>query len=95
MTDRNVTRLHPDPPASLPENDLSRRVALQQAAVSLLDHEPKLVDSDDTRMALLQERVGEVGAAYWRGHVDIDVELLKVWATAQAWLEHIECERAR
>jgi hypothetical protein len=89
MTD-NVRRITGPKPASLKplsENDVARRVALQQTVAAMLPFEPKLVDGDDARLALLIERVGEVGAAYWRGHTDIDGELLKVWASVQAWLE--------
>lgn len=93
MSDRH---LHPvNPPATTAVNDIARRQMLLTAVGTLVDHEPPLVDSDDLRLALLSERVGEVGAAYWRGHVDIEGELMKVAATAVAWLLAIERERAR
>jgi hypothetical protein len=76
-------------------DDFARRSILLASIGQLADHEPPLVDSDDLRLALLTERVGEVGAAYWRAHTDIEGELQRVAATALAWLETIERQRAR
>jgi hypothetical protein len=76
-------------------NDMARRGMLLASIGQLADHQPPLVDADDLRLALLSERVGEVGAAYWRGHTDIEGELQKVAATALAWLEAIQRDRAR
>lgn len=92
-----TSHLHPvnAPPAESTTDMVARRVAIQQAVVSLLDHEPPTVNTDDARLALLTERVGEVGAVYWRGHTDIEGELLRVCATAQKWLEDLARERAR
>ena len=67
--------------------DIARRVALQHTVAEMLPHEPAWAQSDDARLALLTERIGDVAAAYNRGHACIEDEVLKVWATAQAWLE--------
>jgi hypothetical protein len=83
------------PPATSRTNDLARRQMLFAAVGQLIDTEPPLVDADDLRLALLTERVGEVGACYWRAHRDLEGELQKVMATAGAWLEAIERGRAR
>jgi hypothetical protein len=68
---------------------------LQASIGQLADAQPPLVDSDDLRLALLTERVGDVGAAYWRGATAIEDELQLVAATVLAWLESIERDRAR
>jgi hypothetical protein len=84
-----------NPPATLGENDVARRVMLQQTVAAMLPHEPTVVESDADRLALLIDRVGDVGAAYLHAHTDIDGELLRVWATVQAWLETRVREAAR
>ena len=93
MTDRH---LHPvNAPRSTPVDDMARRSLLLASIGQLADHQPPLVDADDLRLALLTERVGEVGAAYWRGMNAIEDELQKAAATILAWLEAIERDRAR
>lgn len=80
-----MKHLRPVPDTSV--NDLSRRVMLQQTVAAMLPHEPKWAMSDGDRLALLTERLGDVAAAYGRGHTSVEDELLKVWATCQCWLE--------
>jgi hypothetical protein len=85
----------PAEPPELSTNDVNRRVAVHTAADSLVPHEPKWAQSDGDRLALLMERVGDVAAAYGRAHTDIDGEVLKVIATAQAWAEARLRDKAR
>jgi hypothetical protein len=94
MKDRHHLRTV-NPPTTLPENDMARRGILLAAIGSLVDNEPGWADTDDMRSALLQSRTGDVAHAYLCAHVDIEGELMKVAATALAWLEAIQRERAR
>jgi hypothetical protein len=95
----NVRRIDGPKPRSVDRSssreDLARRAMLQASIGQLADAQPPLVDSDDLRLALLTERVGDVGAAYWRGMNALEDELQKAAATILAWLECIERDRAR
>jgi hypothetical protein len=84
-----------NPPTTLPENDTSRRAMLLAAIGSLVDDEPGWANTDDMRSNLLSSRTGDVAHAYLCAHTDIEGELMKVAATALAWLEAIQRERAR
>jgi hypothetical protein len=91
-----VSHLHSvDPPPSLPENDLARRVMLQQTVSAMLEHEPPTVTCDGDRLALLQSRLGDVAHAFLHGHSDVDAEILQLWASCQAWAEARSREAAR
>lgn len=76
-------------------NQAARRSLLNAHLWTLVEHEPAWSTLDDQRLALLCERVGEVAAAYNRGHTDIEGELHRVAATALAWLDMLGRERAR
>lgn len=76
-------------------NQASRRAVLNGHLWALVDHEPSWAAEDDQRLALLCERVGDVAAAYNRGHTDIEGELHKVAATALAWLDKLGREATR
>lgn len=75
-------------------NTLARRVVLQQAASNELVHIPDWATDDDSRLALLCTRIGDVGEAYLHG-LDIDGAVLSVWAACQHWLEARVTEEAR
>lgn len=77
------------------DTDLAQRAALTNHLFALMEHEPAWASSDGERLFLLTERLGDVAAAFNRGHTDIDAEMQKVAATALSWLMARERERAR
>jgi hypothetical protein len=84
----NLRRIDGPKPRSIDRapstDDTARRALLLASIGQLADAQPPLVDADDLRLALLTERVGDVGAAYWRGMADIEGELQKLAATASS-----------
>ena len=76
-------------------NTAARRSVLNAHLWQMVDHEPSWASEDDQRLALLCERVGDVAAAYNRGHTDLEGELQQVASTALAWLEARMREAAR
>lgn len=101
MSDRNLHHLRPAEPArldlrrhpeqtlpALSENDVARRVMVQQQVAAMIPHEPPNVTTDPDRLALLQSRLGDIADAFLYGHKDIDGEVLRLVASAQAWVEY-------
>lgn len=75
-------------------DDTARRVSILQAVAAGADKQPAWATSDEQRLALLTERLGDLGGAVLRGHTAPEHELVRLAATAVAWLERIEAGRA-
>jgi hypothetical protein len=70
------------------------RPTIAAAMWAAADHQPSWCEFDSDRLALLTERLGDVAAAYSRGHANVEDEILKLLGTAAAWMEHLESARA-
>jgi predicted secreted protein len=76
-------------------NVMARRVMVANAVVSLIPGENLAVNDYDDRLARLTEHLGALGYAHRTGCADVADELLKVAATAFAWIDQIGSETAR
>jgi hypothetical protein len=56
-----------NPPATLPENDLARRVALTAAIDAAVPEQPSWIVTDAQYLGVLSERVGDAWAAHNNG----------------------------
>jgi hypothetical protein len=66
---------HRKPPATLPENDLNRGIALTHTLLARVIQEPPLVVTDADHIILAIRRLGDIASAYEFGQADIDGEV--------------------
>jgi hypothetical protein len=62
-------------PATLPQNDLNRGIALAHTLLARVIQEPPLVVTDADHIILAIRRLGDIASAYELANTDIDGEV--------------------